>query len=182
MSSPSACCPSPITGTIRFMTKRVKVWYDRKWIMPTLSILTLFSGPFRQDIRKAVEGLGVMFDDRWLDFFLAVGLIGLAVVLMSKSERAARTCEDLHEQLQEDLADQRKKFKEDLANHREQLQKDLAALLDSRLRPIIDGVGTLRSNVSALNSRVSALNSRLDALDSRITALKDTIARSFKRN
>ena len=112
-----------------------------------------------------------MLDDRLLNFLLAVGLVGLVVVLVLKSDRATRTCEDLREQLQEDLADDR-----------EQLQKDLTALLDSRLKPITDGVGVLRSKVGALDSRVSALDSQVRALGSRlgllgtrITALKDTV-------
>ena len=167
------------------MAKRVNAWYDRKWVMPTLAILTLVFTLFREDIRKAVTGLGVMLDDRWLDFLLACGLIGLVVVLVSKSERAARTCENLREQLQKDLAAHRNQLKKGLANHREKLQKDQAALLDSRLKPITDGVGTLQSSVRALGSRVSTLSSRvstlsssLDALDSRITALKDVVAHS----
>ena len=77
--------------------------------------------------------------------------------------------------MQEDLADHRNQLKEDLANHRKQLQKDLAALIDSKLKPITDGIGTLQSNVSALGSR-------LDALDSRMTALKDIVAHSTNTN
>ena len=106
----------------------------------------------------------------WLfDFSLAVGLIGLVVVLVLKSDRAARTCEDLREQMQGDLANHRDQLKEDLANHRKQLREDLASLVNSKLQPITDGIGTLQSNVSAFGSR-------LDALDSRITALKDVVA------
>ena len=162
------------------MAKRVSAWYDRKWVIPTLSILTLVF-PFREDIRKAVTSLGVVLDARLLDFLWAVGLIGLVVVLVLKSERAARTCEDLREQLQEDLANHRNQLKEDLANQRGQLQKDLADLLDSRLKPITDGVGALQLNVSALGSRVSALGSHLGALDLRITALKDAVDRSTNK-
>ena len=143
--------------------------------MPTLAILTFVCIPFREDIRKAVTGLGVILDDRWLDFLLAGGLIGLVVVLVLKSDRAARICEDLREQFQEDLADHRSQLKKDLANHRKQLQKDQVALFDSKLKPITDGIGTLQSNVSALGSHVSAL-------DSRITALKDMVARSTNTN
>ena len=143
------------------MAKRVNAWYDRKWLMPALAILTFVSMPFREDIREAVKGQGVILDDWLFDFLLAGGLIGLVIVLVLKSDRAARTCEDLREQMQEDLA-----------NYRKQLQKDLADLVDSKLKPITDGIGTLQSNVSALGNR-------LDALDSRITALKELlVARS----
>ena len=151
------------------MAKR-NAWYDRKWLMPTLAIITLVFMPFREDIRKAVSGLGVMLDDRLFDFLLAGGLIGLVVVLVLKSDRAARICEDLREQLQEDLADHRSRLNEDLENHQRQLQEDLTALVDSKLEPITDGIRTLQSHVSALGSR-------LDALDSRITALKDLVMR-----
>ena len=157
------------------MAKRVNAWYDRKWLMPMLAILTFVAMPFREDIREAVSGLGVTLDDWLFDFLLAGGLIGLVVMLVLKSDRAARTCEDLREQLQEDLADHRNQLKEDLANHRKQLQKDLAALIDSKLKPITDGIGTLQSNVSALGSR-------LDALDSRMTALKNIVAHSTNTN
>ena len=136
--------------------------------MPTLAILTFGSMPFREDIRTAVIGLGVTWGDRLFDLFLAAVLVGLVVVLVSKTERAARTVEDLREQSQKDLAKHRNQLNADLKNHREQMQKDLAALLDSRLKPITDGLGTLQSNVSALNGR-------LDVLDSRITALKDIV-------
>ena len=146
------------------MAKIVNAWYDRKWLMPTLAILTFVSMPFREDIREVVSGLGVMLDDWLFDFLLAGGLIGLVVVLVLKIDRAARIYEDLRDQLQEDLA-----------NHRKQLKKDLAALVDSKLQPITDSIGTLQSNVSALGSR-------LDALDSRITALKDMVALSTNTN
>jgi polyhydroxyalkanoate synthesis regulator phasin len=143
------------------MPNRVKAWYDRKWVMRTLAILTLVSAPFREDIREAVKGLGVMLSDRLFDFLLAGGVVGLLVVLMLKSDRAARACEDLREQM-----------KEHLAKHRKQLQKDLASLVDSKLKPITDGIGTLQSNVAALNSRLQALESRITALESRIAGLK----------
>ena len=97
----------------------------------------------------------------WLfNLLLTGGLIGLAAVLILKSDRAARACDALREQLQADLAD-----------HRKQLQEDLPALVDPKIKQITDSIGTLQSNVSALGSR-------LDALDSRITALKDLVARS----
>ena len=156
------------------MAKRVNAWYERKWLMPTLAILTFVSMPFREDIREAVRRRGVTLDDWLFDFLLAVGLIGLVVVLVLKSDRAARACEDLREQMQEDLANHRNQLKEDLANHRKQLQEDLASLVDSKLKPITDGIGTLQS-------KVSALDSRLAALDSRITALTEVVARSSNR-
>ena len=127
--------------------------------------MELYYSPVSYNLCKpqliSAQPLSVMLGDRLFDFLLAAGLIGLVAVLVSKSERAARAAEDLRE----------RRLQEDLANHREQLQKDLAALLDSRLRPVTDGVGTLQSNVSALAGR-------LDVLDSRITALKAIVGRS----
>ena len=154
------------------MPKRVKGWYDRKWLLPTFAILTFVSVPFREDIRKAVlGGLGLILGDWLFDLLLTVGLIGLAVVLIWKNDRATRACEDLREQLQEDLADYRKQLRKELSGHRNQLQEDLTVLVDTKLKQITDGIGTLQSNVSALGSR-------LDALDSRITALKELVAHS----
>lgn len=163
------------------MTKRGTAWYDRKWLMPTLTIVTLVSMPFREDIRDAGKVLlgGVILDDRLFDFLLVAALVSLVVVLLSKSDRATRTCEDLREQMQQDLANHRKQLKEDLASHRQQLQEDLTALADSKLKPITDGLATLQSNVSASGSRLDALDSRITALkdlvDSKITALKDLV-------
>ena len=108
------------------------------------------------------------------DILMAVGVIGLVFVLMLKSDRATQACEDLREQLQRDLAKHRKHVNEDLTKHREQLQKDLVALVDSRLKPTTDGIGTL-------DSKLSAFGSRLGALESRITALTDVVARSANR-
>ena len=154
------------------MPKRVKGWYDRKWLVPTFAILTFVSGPFREDIRMAALGvLGLILGDWLFDLLLTGGLIGLAVVLILKSDQATRACEDLRKQLQADLADHRKQLRKELSDHREQLQEDLSALADTKLKQITDSIGTLQSNVSAFGSR-------LDALDSRITALKDLVARS----
>ena len=50
------------------MAKRVNAWYDRKWLMPMLAILTFVAMPFREDIREAVSGLGVTLDDWLFDF------------------------------------------------------------------------------------------------------------------
>ena len=55
-SEAGVCRPSPI-GYDLVMPKRVNAWYDRKWVMPTLAILTFVSMPFREDIRKAATGL-----------------------------------------------------------------------------------------------------------------------------
>ena len=156
------------------MPKRVKAWYDRKWLVPTVTILTFVSAPFLEDIRKAVlagAGVGVMLGDWVFDFLLTGGMLGLVVVLILKSDRATRACEDLRQQLQKDLADHQEQLSADLADKRNQLQEDLAALVDTKLKPISDSIATLQSHVSALNGRV-------DALDSRITALKDTVGRS----
>ena len=151
------------------MPKRVKAWYDRRWLLPTIAIFTLISAPFREDIRKAVPaGVGVMLEDWFFDFLLTGGMIGLAVVLILKSDRATRACEDLRQQLQKDLADHRKQLSVDLAGNRKQLQEDLSALVDTKLKPISDDIATLQSHVSAFGGR-------LDVLDSRITALKDTV-------
>ena len=154
------------------MPKRVKSWYDRKWLMPTCAVLTSVSGPFREDIREAIlGGLGLIVGDWLFDLLLTGGLLGLAVVLILKSDRATRACEDLREQLQGDLADYRKQLREELSDHRKKLQEDLPALVDTKLKQITDGIVTLQSHVSALGSR-------LDALDSRIAALKDLVAHS----
>ena len=156
--------------------------------MPTLAVLTLVS-MYREDIRGAVSGVGVMLDDRLFDFLLAAGLFGLVVVLVLKSDRATRTCEDLREQVKRDLAAHQNKLGEDLANHRSQLQQDLVALVDERLEPITDGLTGLQSHaialggrLDALDSRITALGGRLDALDSRITALKDLVTRPTNTN
>ena len=137
--------------------------------MPTLAILTLVSMPFREDIRDVGKSLlGVMLDDRLFDFLLVAALVGLVVVLLSRSDRATRTCEDLREQMQQDLANHRNQLEEDLASHRKQLEEDLTALADSNLKPITDGIATLQS-------KVGASGDRLDALHSRITAHKDLV-------
>ena len=157
------------------MAKRTEAWHDKKWLMPTLAVLAIVSSPFVQDIRDAVvQGLGIVSLDWLFDFFLTGGLLGLVVVLMLKSDRAARACEDLREQVQKDLAE-----------HRKQLHEDLAGLVDPRLQQITDSIATLQSNVVALGSRVDALQSnvialgsRVDVLDSRITALKDAVVSS----
>ena len=74
--------------------------------MPEVAILTFVSAPFLEDIRQAVPRR------RWrdvgrlvFDFLLTGGLIALAVVLILKSDRAKRACEDLRQQQQKDLAD-----------------------------------------------------------------------------
>ena len=118
--------------------------------MPTLAMLTFISMPFREDIRQVVVGgIGVTLDDWLFDVALAGGLIGLVVVLVLKSDRAARACEDLEGQLNQDFANHRQEMNGDLANQRELLQEHLTALVDSKLKPITDDIGTLRSNVSA---------------------------------
>ena len=151
------------------MPKRAKAWYDRKWLVPTIAIFTLVSAPFREDIRQAVPaGVGVMLGDRFFDFLLTGGLIGLVIVLILKSDRATRACEDLRQQLQKELADHRKQLSADLAGNRKQVQEDLSELVDTKLKPISDTNATLQSHMIALGSR-------LDALDSRITALKDAV-------
>ena len=86
------------------MANRV-AWYDRKWVMPTVAVLTFVSMAFIEDIRRAVTGV-VVSDDWVFDLLWAGGLIGLVVVLALKSDRAKRACEDLREQFQQDLADQ----------------------------------------------------------------------------
>ena len=137
--------------------------------MPTVAVLTFVSAPFLEDIRQAVlAGVNVILGDWFFDFLLTGGLIGLAVVLILKSDRATRACEDLLQQLQKDLADHREQLSVDLANNRKQLQEDLSALVDTKLTPISNAIATVQSHVSALGSR-------LDVLDSRITALKDTV-------
>ena len=141
--------------------------------MPTFAILSFVAMPFQEDLRKAVIGLGISWGDRLFDVFLTGGFIGLVVVLVLKSDRAARTCEDLREQLKGDLTDHRNRLKKDLAHHREQLRKDLEAVVDSRVKPITDGIGTLQSHVDALGSRLAAL-------ESRITALNEMVAHFIK--
>ena len=174
------------------MAKKVDAWYDRKWLLPTLAVLTFVSMPFREDIREVVKGLGVVLDDWLFDSLLAGGLIGLVVLLLLKSDRAARACGDLRGQVQGDLAAHRNQLKGDLADHGRQLKTDLGVLVDSQLSPISDRIGTLQSTVSAfggrleavdsrlaaLDARLATLDSRLAALDSRVTALKDAVARS----
>ena len=140
-----------------------------------LGILTFVSMPFREDIRQGVKGLGLVLDDRLFDLLLAGALIGLVAVLVAKSERAARACQDHREQLQKDLASHRSQLKKDLAVHREKMQQDLAASLDSRLKPIADAVATLQSNVTALGSRIDALDSRITALKAVVASLKEAI-------
>ena len=153
------------------MARRVNAWYDKKWLVPTLAILTFVSGPFREDIREAVlGGLGLILGNWVFDSLLTGGLIGLAVVLILKSDRATRACEDLREQLRADLADYRKQLRKELLSHRNQLQEDLPALIDTKLKQITDDIGTLKSSVSVLSSRLAALDSRIAALDSRIAA------------
>ena len=148
------------------MQKRVEAWYDRKWLVPALAILSFVSAPFLEDIRKAVLlGVGVISNDWLFDILLTGGLIGLVVILILKSDRTMRASEDLRSQLQKNLADHRKLWNADLADHRKQLQEDLPPLVDSKLKQISLEIATLRSLVSASNGR-------LDALDSRITALK----------
>ena len=150
------------------MANRV-AWYDRKWVMPTLAIVTLVSMPFPEDIRRAVTDV-VKLDDWFFDAPWTAGIIALVVVLASRIHRATRTCEVLREQFQDDLAKHRRQLKEDRADHRKQLKKDLADLIDSRINPITDGIGKLQSDVSGLGSRLGALDSRLGALDSRLSA------------
>ena len=164
------------------MTEGVKAWYDKKWLMPALAVLTFISMPFREDIREVVlevvvKALGVKLGGWLFDVTLAVGLIGLVVVLSLKIDRAARACEDLKGQLDQDFANHRQQLNCDLANYRKQLQEDSAVLVDSKLKPINEGIGTLNSKVSALDSRLAALDSRMAALDSQITALKEVMAR-----
>ena len=157
------------------MAKRLNAWYDRKWLMPTLAILTWVSTPFGEDIREAARALiGVVWADRLFDSLLAVGALGLVFVLVLTSNRATRTCENLQRHMQKDLAAHRDQLVQDLANHQTQLQEDLAAVVESKLKPITDGLATLQSNVSALGSRV-------DALDSRISALKDQLSLLYNK-
>ena len=160
------------------MANRV-AWYDRKWVMPALAILTFVSMPFQQDIRDAVTGV-VTLDDWFFDFLQAAGLVGLVIVLVLRSNRAARTCEDLREHFRRSLAQNRSKLEKDLANQQKQLQKELAELTDSRLKPVLEGLATLQSNVRTFDSRLSALDSRLGAIDSRVAALTDMVGRSKK--
>ena len=136
------------------MANRV-AWYGRGWVIPTLTVLTLVATLFPEDIREAVTGV-VVLEDRLFEVLRMGGLIGLIVVLVLKSDRAARASEDLREQLLEDLSDHRSQLKEDLADHRKQLQEDLTDLINTRLKPISDGVGMLQSNASALSSHMSA--------------------------
>ena len=155
------------------MPKQVKAWYDKKWLLPALAILTFVSGPFREDIRDAaLKAVDIVLGDWLFDVLLAGALIGLVVVLMLKSDRAARASEDLRQKLHQDLADHRRLLQKDLANHRKELQQHVATLVDSKLNPITEGIGTLKSNVSALDSRLAALDSRMTALDSRMSTLE----------
>ena len=151
------------------MAKELSAWYDKKWVMPVLSILGLVFMLFREEIRGAIVRQGVTVDDRWFDMLLAGAFIGLVGVLASKSDRATRACTDLRAEFQEDLARHRKDLNHDLDNYRKQLQTHLDTLVDSRLRQIYEGVGTL-------DSKLSAVNSRIDALDSRITALTAVVS------
>ena len=154
------------------MRKRVKAWYDIKWLVPTVAILAFLSAPFLADIRETVlAGVGLMWGDWVFDFLLTGGLIGLALVLILKSDRATRACEDLREQLEEDLAKHRKQLIGALADHRKQLQEDLPALVDPKLKQISEAIATLQTHVGALSGRV-------DVLDSRITALKVVVTLS----
>ena len=154
------------------MPKRVKVWYDKKWLVPSLTFFTFVSAPFREDIRKAVlEGVGVTLGDLFFDVLLTGGIIGLAVVLLLKSDRATRACEDLRQQLKKDSADHQKQLSADLADNRKQLQEELSALVDPKLKPISDNIATLQSHVISLVTRLAAL-------ESRINALNDTVERS----
>ena len=151
------------------MPERVKAWHDRAWLLPTLSIFAIVIGLFREDIRQGIlVSVGMMSGDWVFDVLLAGGLIGLAVVLLVRSDRATRACEDFRQQLQKDLAGHRKQLSEDLAGNRKQLQEDLSALVDTKLKPISDEITTLQSHVSAFGGR-------LDVIDSRITALKETV-------
>ena len=148
------------------MQKRVRSWYDRKWLIPVLAILTFVSQPFLEDIRGAiVNALGITLDYQLSDILLfdilwAGGLIGLAIVLMLKSDQATRVCEDLRDQ-----------FQEDLTIHRQKLEDDLTQLADTKLIPITEGISTLKSKTSVLDSRLSALDSRMGTLDSRMGTL-----------
>ena len=154
------------------MVKRTEAWHDKKWLMPTLGVLALVSSPFAQDIRgAAIKGLGLVSPDWLFDFLLTGGVIGLAILLMLKSDRAARACEDLREQVQGDLASHRTKMRENLSKHRKQLQEDLPASVDPKLKQITDSIATLESHVTALGSRVGAL-------ESRVVALKEAVERS----
>lgn len=140
--------------------------------MPTLTVLTLVATLFPEDIRGAVVTGVVVLDDRLFEVLRMGGLIGLIVVLVLKSDRAARASENLRELLIEDLADHRSQLKEYLEDYRKQLQNDLTDLIDSRLKPISDGVGTLQLKASELSSHMSALNSRQAAFESRMTAFE----------
>lgn len=158
------------------MAKRTKAWYDGKWLTPTFAVLTFVSLPFREDIRDfIVEDLGLILGDWLLDFLLAAGLFGLAVVLMLKSDRATRASEDLRQQVQQNLADHRTQLRKDLESHRKRLQEDLPAVVDPKLNQITNSVATLQSSVSAIGGR-------LEVLDSRITALKEEVERSNIKN
>lgn len=158
------------------MAKNASAWYDKKWLMPTLAVLTFVFMPFREDIRSAVKDLGLVLDDRWFDSLLAVGLIGLAILLLLKSDRAARACEVLRQKVKQDLTNHRKKLNQDMATHGEQLKDNLSSSVDSQLQPVADRLGTLHSTVGAFGSRLEALDSRLAALDSRLAALDSRVA------
>ena len=108
------------------MQERPKAWYDRKWLVPAFAFLTLVSVPFREDIRDGVLTVaGVALDRWWFDVILTVGLIGLAAVVMFKSDRATRACQDLQEHLRENLANHRGQLSSDLADNREELNAAL---------------------------------------------------------
>ena len=154
------------------MPKRATAWYNGKLPALTFAFLTLVSGPFREDIREAVlTHAGVIWTPWVFDLLLTGGAIGLAFVLISKSDRTAQACEDLREQLQEVLADNRVQLNADLANHQKQLKEALAGLVDTKLEPISSAITTLQSHVSASSSLLAALDSRMAALDSRMAAL-----------
>lgn len=160
------------------MANRV-AWYDRRWVMPALAILTFVTMPFQQDIRDAITGVANLGD--WLlDSIQALGLVGLVIVLVLRSNQAARTCEGLREHFQQSLANSCSQLEQQLANERKQLHEKLSDLTDSRLKPILEELSTLQSNMKTFDSRLSALDSRLGALDSRIAALTDMMNRSKK--
>ena len=142
------------------MANRV-AWYDSGWVMPTLAVVTIVATLFPEDIRGAVAGVGVVV----FEVVRIGGLIGLVVLVLKNL-----------------LADHRSQLKEDLADHRKQLREDLTDLINSRLKPISDGVETLQSNLS---SHMSALNNRQATFESRMTAFEskiDVVARSAKQD
>ena len=144
--------------------------------MPTLAVLTFVSMPFREDIRLVLQTLfGVVLEDRWFDLLLAVGVTGLAALLVLTTNRATRTCENLTGQIQDAMADHRSRWQKDLAKHQKQLQQDVSASLDPKFTGLTLEIATLRSHVIALGSRLDALGSRLDALDTKLTAYKEKL-------